>query len=162
MKASTNVQRIAEMVATFARQERIAIEGANKARAELKRKVKRMKRPRSSCPSCSRFWKTNATIQLKKWERARDFLAPFVAEGKTEELVVSADGTNFSNDGGEMVLRKATVVYVCALRAASLWRTEGRMHGRCVPIVCSTRSDVTEDGATLPGGALRAWRVPRI
>jgi hypothetical protein len=63
--------------------------------------------------------------QLKKWESTGGFLAPFVAEGKTGGLVVSADGIDLSNDGDQVVLRKATVVYMyCALRLYGIQREE--------------------------------------
>jgi hypothetical protein len=126
LKAGTNVQRAAEMVATFARQERVTIEGANKARAELKSKVKRMKRPRSK-----------ATKQLKKQERARDFLAPFVAEGKTEGLVVSADGIGLSNDGNQMVLQDLTLRRSCP----------GGDQGRCDALRVGRRKTVGPGGS---------------
>jgi hypothetical protein len=51
--------------------------------------------------------------RLTKWERARDFLAEFVADGKTEGLVLTPDGIDLSRDGSPKMLRKATLVHMC-------------------------------------------------
>jgi hypothetical protein len=55
--------------------------------------------------------------RLKKWEAARDEIAPFLIAQNTEGLVLTPDSIDLSGDSDSRVLRKATLVYVfCCMR----------------------------------------------
>jgi hypothetical protein len=124
LKVSTNMSSVAKAVVAYTRQEKAAVEGENKARAERRSKIKKKKKTKDF-PSYQMKRRKSIMKKMKQWETARDKLAPFVKQGTTEGLVMTEDGIDLSSDGNDKVPRKATIVHAhCSIRLLGKSREE--------------------------------------
>ena len=117
LRADANPNYIANLFISFSAAKHEAKEADNKRRAvdrlKVMQKKKRIEYPSYFVPKLKR-----EIIQLKKWQIARTFLAPFIRDQTTDGLVLlHGGGIDLSITGTSRILKKASMVYLyCGLR----------------------------------------------
>jgi hypothetical protein len=127
LRRDASEEDVADLLTQFAAGESRHREEDRERRASSRAAEKRT--PTRDQPHYALMRETKLLERLKRWEGARDYLAPYVSSenGHTDGLVISADGDgiDLSRGGSAKILRKATLVHqYVSLRLMGLGRQE--------------------------------------
>jgi hypothetical protein len=113
---------VADLYANFAAVDRNRRE-ENRTRVANEREVLKSQKKRTKYPSYYLPKEERHMLKLKKWSKARVFLAPFLRDQTTDGLVLMKNGNHstamidLSVTGTDRILKKASIVYLfCGLR----------------------------------------------